>query len=294
MYTMKNTILISILISLFTSFKTSAQQDEVQIDIVPFMLRLDSLGYDTLNTDLICSIGRQFNYYGHNDKGNALIEYILSKKDSLTDEDYHDWSVLNTKNGNYAIAIDKLEKAMAENPEEIGPYYGWVLLYYYRDYEYALQILEQVDAYTPNFADAPSGEDVHYLKGLCHMQMQHPQKAINEFNIYINNLATTHGEDFVDVYTFVQKGRCLTKLGQYEEAIESFKKAITYYEDCTEAYYFMGLTQIEMDKQTEACHNFNSALDMINKGEKSNDVYVELFHEIYPQQIEQTIIENCK
>jgi tetratricopeptide (TPR) repeat protein len=291
---MNNAILITILISLFTSFKTEAQQDEVQIDVTPFMLRLDSLGVDTLDHDLVCSIGRRFNYYGHNDKGNALIEYTLSKKDTLTDEDYHDWSVLNTKNGNYAIAIDKLEKAMDNNPEEIGPYYGWVILYYYRDYEKALKILEQVDAYTPNFSDAPSGEDIHYLKGLCHMQMQHPQKAIDEFNTYINNLATTHGEDFVDVYTFVQKGRCLTQLGRFEEAITSFQKAIRYYEDCTEAHYFMGITQMKMNNQLEACLNFNIALDMINRGEKSNDVYVELFHEIYPDQIQQKINENCK
>ena len=124
--------------------------------------------------------------------------------------------------------------------------------------------------------------------------MQHYQKATNEFNTYISNLATTHDEDFVDVYTFVQKGRCLTELGQFEEAVKSYKKAIMYYKDCTEAYYFMGLTQIKMSQNEKGCQNLNTALEMINRGEKSTDVYVELFHEVYPQQIEQSIKEFCE
>ena len=189
-------------------------------------------------------------YYGNNERANEIISYAISKIDQPSAELYHSVSVQNTKNGNYSIAIDFLEKAMAINPQEVSRYYGWLLLYYYRDYEKALAVLEQNDAYTPNFADAPMGEDVHYLKGLCYMQMHHYQKAIDEFNTYINNLANTHEEDFVDVHTFVQKGRCLSQLGKFEEAILAYKKAIHYYENCTEAYYFMGLTQLEMNDKT--------------------------------------------
>ena len=266
---------------------------EKQYDIRPYLSKLDSAGLDITNDTLLFEVGYQNIHYGYNERGNALIEYSLSKRDTIIDEDYHGWSVQNTKNGNYSIAIDKLEKTLNLNPEEGSAYYGWVLLYYYRDYERALSILEQHDAYTPEFSDAPMGEDIHYLKGLCQMQLQHYQKAIDEFNIYIKNLVVTHGEDFVDVYTFVQKGRCLTQLGKLNEAISSFKKAIYYHENSTEAYYFMGLTQIKMDKTNEACANFNIALNLIKKGYKSSDTYVEFFHEIYAQQIEESIIENC-
>ena len=119
-------------------------------------------------------------------------------------------------------------------------------------------------------------------------------KAVDEFNSYINAMTTTIGEDWVDVYTFVQKGRCLTELGQFDEAITSYNKAIKHYENCTEAYYFKGLTQIAMTKKEEACTNFNTALGLIKTGFKNEDAYVEYFHEIYTQQIEQSIIEHCK
>lgn len=286
-------VCISLFFNACTSDKIIAQEREQSYDVHPYLAKLDSVGVDITNDTLLFGIGYQLIYYGKNDKGNALIEYALSKRDTITDEDYHGWSVQNTKNGNYAIAIDKLEKTIQLNPKEGSAYYGWVLLYYYRDYEKALKILEQHDAYTPNFSDAPMGEDIHYLKGLCQMQMQDYKKAIEEFNIYINNLATTHGEDFVDVYTFVQKGRCLTQLRKFDEAILAYKKAIKYYKNCTEAYYFMGVTQLKMNKKDSACDNFNIALNLIKKGYKSADTYVEYFHEIYPQQIENNIIESC-
>lgn len=287
-------IIVLVMLMLFRFADVIAQETEKENNISTYLHKLDSLEFDTTNLEEVFNVGYHIIYNGQNKMGNALMQYALSFTDSISDSAYQAWSIRNTKNGNYAIAIDKLEKAMLINPEEISAYYGWVLLYYYRDYEKALKILEQYDAYTPNFADAPSGEDIHYLKGLCHFQMKNYKNAVKEFDIYITNLASTHGEDFVDVYTFVQKGRSLTELGKFDEAILSFKKAISYYKDCTEAYYFMGLTQVKMKKQSEACINFNIALDMINQGEKSNDVYVELFHEIYPQQIQKSIDENCK
>ncbi|PCI93399.1 MAG: hypothetical protein COB15_16490 [Flavobacteriales bacterium] len=294
---MQNIILFLAIILLFiscTSDEVLVHPNEKKYDITSYLQELDSSG-DNINDDtLLFQIGYQNIYYGKYERGNALIEYALSKRDTITDNDYHAWSVQNTKNGNYKIAIDKLEKAMMINPQRESGYYGWVLLYYYRDYKKALAILEQQDAYTPDFSDAPVGEDIHYLKGLCLMQLKNYQKAVTEFDTYINNLARTHGEDFVDVYTFVQKGRCLTQLGEFDKAINSYKKAIKYYKECTEAYYFMGLTQLEMNKKDSACINLNKALNMIKKRYKSSDTYIEYFHEIYPQQIEENIIKSCK
>lgn len=294
---MRAVILLSIVVLFISSCaenKPEAQVVEEKYDVQPFLSRLDSAGYDITNDKLMFEIGYRMNYYGKFDKGNALIDYALSIRDSVVAHDYQSWSVLNSKNGNYAVAIEKLEKAIAMDFQEEADYYGWLLLYYYRDYEKSLSILERYDALTPDFSDAPMGEDIHYLKGLCHMQMNHYQTAINEFDTYINNLASTHGEDFVDVYTFVQKGRCLTELKRYDEAILSFEKAIKYYGNCSEAYYFMGLTQLEMNQKVKACSNLSFALDLINKGFKSSDNYVEYFHEIYPQQIELSIMESCQ
>ena len=102
-----------------------------------------ALIFNQITFSLISAIGAQDMYYGNNERGNEIISYAISKIDQPSAELYHSVSVQNTKNGNYSIAIDFLEKAMAINPQEVSRYYGWLLLYYYRDYEKALAVLEQ-------------------------------------------------------------------------------------------------------------------------------------------------------
>lgn len=239
------------------------------------------------------NLGYKELYFGNYEIGNEIINYSLSKWDSVSAEIYHAKSVLNTKNGNYSIAIEALENAYKLNPKGVCAYYGWVALYYYRDYEKALSLLEKCDSYTPNFSDAPMGEDIHYLKGLTQMALGRYKKAINEFDIYIQNLVLSHGEEFVDLYTYIQKGRCQSKLGLFEESILTYKRALHFSKLCSEAYYFMGLSQISINQKDSACLSLNSSLDLIKRGYKSSDTYVEYFHEIYIQQVEESIIKNC-
>jgi tetratricopeptide (TPR) repeat protein len=243
---------------------------------------------------VLASVGSQNLYYGKNERGNELIQYALSKMDSITGDELRSFSVQNTKNGNYREAIELLEEAMKLDSETVSRYYGWLLLYYYRDYEKALEILELHDSFTPDFNDAPMGEDIHYLKGLAHFQLKNYEKANTEFDTYITHLGNTHGEDFVDVYTFVQKGRSLVQLNRKEEAIAAYDKAILYAPSCTEAFYFKGLLLAEMGQIDSACIQLNTAKALMAKGSKSSDNYVEYFHEIYWQDIDEAIKKFCE
>lgn len=141
----------------------------IVVGIILTLIVILGLIFSQLTLRLIMGVGSMDIYYGNNERGNEIIKYAMTKADSLSDGDYHAISVQNTKNGNYDIAINALEKGMDINPRELGGYYGWILLYYYRDYERALKVLNEYDAFTPNFSDAPSGEDIHYLKGLAYM-----------------------------------------------------------------------------------------------------------------------------
>ena len=242
----------------------------------------------------LANLGYRAIYYGRNEIGNELIQLGISKMDSITGDQLRGLSVQNTKNGNYRQAIELLEEGMKLDPETVSRYYGWLLLYYYRDYEKALKILELHDAFTPDFNDAPMGEDIHYLKGLAHFQLKNYEKANTEFDTYISHLGNTHGEDFVDVYTFVQKGRSLAQLNRKEEALAAYDKAILYAPSCTEAFYFKGLLLAEMGQIDSACIQLNTAKTLMAKGSKSSDNYVEYFHEIYWQDIDEAIKKFCE
>lgn len=296
---MRNSILIAaLLMSLIFGCKsqevketeTLSQETKDYLDTV--LSYVDSFPIN--DGSALANLGYRAIYYGRNEIGNELIQLGISKMDSITGDQLRGLSVQNTKNGNYQQAIELLEEAMRLDPETVSRYYGWLLLYYYRDYEKALEILELHDAYTPDFDDAPMGEDIHYLKGLAHFQLQQYEKALAEFNLYISNLGSTHGEDFVDVYTFVQKGRCLAHLNQNDEAIKAYDKAIFYAASCTEAFYFKGVLLAEMGEKSSACNHLIKAKELIAKGSKSSDNYVEYFHEIYWQDIDEAIKKYCE
>ncbi len=235
-------------------------------------------------------------YNGNNERGNQIMSFAISKMENPSAEIYHALSVQNTKNGNYNIAMSALEKAYEMDPDEAGAYYGWVLLYYYHDYEKSLEILNKYDDSTPGFSDWPMGECIHYLKGLAYMQLHKYEIAIQEFNTSIDNASKEHGEGWVDYQVYLNKGICLFNLKMHEEAIVVFNKAIKSNDKSSEAYYYKGLALLKLDLKDKdtACHNLNKAYILIKQGYKSSDTYVELFSEIYEQQVEQSILENCK
>jgi tetratricopeptide (TPR) repeat protein len=294
----KYNLLALFLISLILGCKGQVMQEgellsqDTKDYLDTLVARIDSFPID--DPMVIAAVGSQNLYYGKNERGNELIQYALSKLDSITGDQLRGLSVQNTKNGNYRQAIELLEEAMKLDPETVSRYYGWLLLYYYRDYEKALEILELHDAFTPNFNDAPMGEDIHYLKGLAYFQLNNYEKANTAFDTYINHLGNTHGEDFVDVYTFVQKGRSLVQLNRNDEALATYDKAILYAPSCTEAFYFKGLLLAKMGEVDSACVQLNKAKKLMAKGSKSSDNYVEYFHEIYWQDIDEAVKKFCE
>tara|TARA_B110001450_G_scaffold85546_1_gene81439 strand:- start:2610 stop:3449 length:840 start_codon:yes stop_codon:yes gene_type:complete len=252
-----------------------------------------SILFNQLVYALLIGVGSIDINHGNDERGNKLMSYALSKIKRPGINTYHAISVQNTKNGNYNIAIPALEKAYKINPEEVGAYYGWVLLYYYHDYEKSLKILNTFDESTPNFSDYPVGECIHYLKGLAYKQLKNYEEAIREFDESINNDLKNHGEKWIDYQVFLNKGISLYYLGKHQEAILEFERTLKNYDKCSEAFYYIGLCKLALNFKDSACQNLKKANELISQGYKSSDTYVELFHEIYKQQIDEVILENC-
>jgi tetratricopeptide (TPR) repeat protein len=250
----------------------------------------DSLKYkvEQLDPPFMMRLGYQTTYFGNDDIGNELMQYAISKYDKPTGDDYHEISVQNTKNGNYIHAIAALENAVSLDPKVHG-YYGWVLLYYYRDYEKALAHLEAFDLLTPNFTDAPGGEDIHFQKGLAHMQLKHYEIAIKEFDLNSNEVSKKYGEKWTNPYCSLYKGRCYEAMKSWKKADKAYAHAITIDSNCTEAHYFRGLLHAQQNKIKTARPLLKKALALINRGNRQTDVYIELFDEIYKEDIEAAI-----
>ncbi len=229
-------------------------------------------------------------YHGNETAGNALQKLCLSKMDTITCDDYQEISVQQTKNGDYEKAISYLEKAIAIDAKGHESYYGWLLLYYYRDYDKALQHLNHFDALTPNFVDAPVGENIHFLKALCHYQKNNIKEAINELEINRDYEIKRFGKKNCNSYVYFYLARCFEKNGNDKLAEKNYLLSIKASEYHTEANYYLGLLYDKQHKKVLAQKHVAKAQSLLKMGYKQQDIYVELFDEVYASQIEETLL----
>lgn len=233
----------------------------------------------------ILEMGTYISYHGNDQCSNAMMKLCLAAHDSITASNWHVYSVQNTKNGNYAESIPALEKAVILDPKDIEGYYGWVLLYYYRDYERSLKHLEHYDQLSPG-VEAPVGENIHFLKGLCHYQMGNFQKAIEEFELNEAFEVKRFGRKNSNGYIYFYIARCYDQLGKIKPAEAYYKQAARYTLFPTEAYYYLGmLHKYKKGNAAMATKYLKDAHDLLLKGYKQQDIYVELFDEIYMTQV---------
>lgn len=239
------------------------------------------------------AIGSQMQWYGYDKEGNEIIEESIKKMENFSASQYHLVSIQNTKNGNYNKAIEYLDKASELNPKEVDGYYGWLLLYYYRDYEKALIHLNKYDDFTPKFIDYVGDDNILYAKALCYKQLGQFSKALDLFNEAIESELKEHDESWISHQLYFQKARTLHLLGYHKEAIEYYDKTISLWDKSSESFYYKGLAQIEIN-EIGGYENIERALNLVRNGYKSSDSYVALFDEVYELQIEQKYNELKK
>jgi len=286
------------LIVLFLSYQLSAQKDtssfyDTYERCITACNPNELLHYFELNhykKEQIINAASYLTYHGNDDCGNKLAKLCIEKNDSITAGNWHTYSVQNTKNGNYAEAIYGLENSLAIAPKEMEGYYGWVLLYYYRDYKKALLHLNHYDSLTPGVIDAPVGENIHFLKGLCYYQLNEFEKSILEFeknNVFEKN---HFGKKNVNAYIYFYMARNYDKQNNLKLAEIFYKKAIKQSQFPVEANYYLGLLykyKKHNFKKAKSC--FEKSKSFLKQGYKQQDSYIELFDEVYLTQINKEV-----
>ncbi len=237
----------------------------------------------------ILEMGTFISYHGNDKCGNELMNLCIAKHDSITAGDWHSYSVQNTKHGNYTEAIQALEKSLSINAREVEGYYGWVMLYYYRDYEKSLKHLNHYDELTPQDVDAPVGENIHFLKGLCYYQLSQYQNAIKEFELNEKFEASHFGQKNCNTYIYFYIARNYEKLNDLKNAEKFYKKAIKQTKFPIEANFYLGLLYKQLNKKDLSKKHLEKSLSNIILGYKQQDIYVELFDEVYKSQIEEAL-----
>lgn len=202
------------------------------------------------------------------------IEYDQENSDAWMER-----SVAFNKAGDFEKGFEYLNKAVELDPKLHLGYRGWIRLRKMRDYDKALEDFDRLDSLTPNFIDAPWGENIDFLRGECYFGKEEYKKAIESFNLNVKN----NKEDWVDIHTFVYLGLCEYEIGNYEKAIIEFQRALKQSEYTPEAYFGIAKSYYKLEKFEKAKENIIKAEQNIEY--KREDSYNEFLNEIYLSEI---------
>ena len=194
---------------------------------------------------------------------------------------YFEQSVALNKRGEYAEGFRLLNKAVELDPKSHLGYRGYIKLRFLRDYENALADFNRLDRLTPNFVDAPWGEDIDFLRGEAYFGKGDFRNAISAFSRSVEN----QGEDWADVQTFVYLGLSEYEFGNYEQAITEFHRALEQADATPEAHLGLAKAYQQLDNLEKAKEHVLKAED--NLKYKRDDAYKEFLNEIYLQDIQE-------
>lgn len=183
------------------------------------------------------------------------------------------------KSGDFKKGFEYLNKAVELSPSSHLGYRGWIRLRKMRDYDKALIDFDRLDSLTPNFVDAPWGEDIDFLRGECYFGKKDYKKAIEMFNRNIKN----QKEDWADIHSFVYLGLCEYALGNYENSIAEFQRALKQSERTPESYFGIAKAYQKLGEIDKAKKNILKAEQNISS--KRDDYYNEFLNEIYLSEI---------
>lgn len=241
------------------------------------------VGFGTLLILLVIGFTIWWNAKSNREKSDFFLTFNdferAIKYDQNNSEAWMEYSVQFNKAGDFEKGFHYLDKAVELDPKLHLGYRAWIRLRKMRDYDKALIDFDKLDNLTPNFVDAPWGEDIDFLRGECYFGKKEYKKAIELFNRNIEN----KGEDWTDIYAFVYLGLCQYELGNYKESINEFQRALTQSTNIPESYFGMAKSYQKLGEIAKAKENILKSEAHI--GSKRNDVYNELLNEIYLSEI---------
>lgn len=208
----------------------------------------------------------------------TMFDILIFQNPNYSDA-YFEKSVAFNKRGEYAKGFELLDKAVKLDPKLHLGYRGWMKLRKLRDFDNALNDFNKLDSLTPNFIDAPWGENIDFLRGECYFGKKKYKKAIEAFNLNIKN----NKEDWVDIHTFVYLGLSEYELGNYEKAISEFERALKQSKYTTESFFGISKAYYKLGNIDKAKENILEAEKNIHY--KRDDFYNEFLNEIYLSEI---------
>jgi|TARA_B110000211_G_scaffold187688_1_gene213267 tetratricopeptide (TPR) repeat protein len=203
--------------------------------------------------------------------------------------DYAYWakSIAYLKSGDFVTWKKLIDKAVEYNPKEHLGYRGWCRYQFFRDYKGAIKDIEKLNSLV-DYDIGQSQNGTYHLniaRGLCYKAIGEKEKAIA---IIEKQLKLNEEEDFVGANDYLHLGVLYLETGEFEKAVETFKKQ-SVNNELAENQYYLALAYQKLDKPAESKSCLKKAKEFYIGERKMFDPYSNPMDKIYLKDIENEI-----
>lgn len=192
------------------------------------------------------------------------------------------------KVGDHIKAMELLNKAVtmdtAQGSSATLEYRAWTYLYFYRDYEGAINDVELIEKMTGRPYNSCWGEPCGYQKGQALYKLKRYNEAIDAFKLVnIEEEKKGFSTDSNNMI-FFYIGRCFAEMNDYDNAILYYKKSLKAADKLPETYYQLGMVYKELGNNSLAQENFIIAREYLDY--TMQEPYIERFDEVFAYMID--------
>jgi tetratricopeptide (TPR) repeat protein len=194
------------------------------------------------------------------------------------------------KRGEHIRAMELLnevvEKDVKESSVNALQYRAWTLLYYYRDYQGALDDINLIEQMSNDNYSQCWGEPCSFQKAQALYKLNRYEESIAVMQNLIDIEVERYNEASNPMY-YLYLGRCFQHLGKLNGALNAYNKSLTYYPKSCEGHYFLGETYELKGDLRKAKLAYENALKF--KNYKMNEPYIERFDEVFAFQVKKKL-----
>jgi Tetratricopeptide repeat len=193
--------------------------------------------------------------------------------------------------GEYVEGLSYLEKAVSIDPFYYLGNRAWYRMRYLHDYKGAIADLDRLEKVAGHTLVYVTNAHMYMLKGLAYKELGDHQKALELYNIAIDEQIKAKGADWIGVHDYLFRGILKFEMGNHEDAIADFDLQQKQYELLADTYYYRGMALALVGRKEEARVDLQRAKELIlGDGQKRWEAFVILPNEIFLSQVETQLL----
>ncbi len=239
-----------------------------------------------LGEQFLAGVGEYY-YQGTPQETFLIKEGILHQPNAA--DLWREFGAPNIKRGFASASFEYYGKSVELAPIEWQGWRGYLYLYFYRDYQRALDDFNATDTLTPDFIDYPQATSVDFMRAICYLKLGKHEEMFRFLERHIAEEQRTVGEEYIDTRVFLYQGIAHMDQGRIEESMVSFKRGLkNANEKNADLWYYLAKAESMSGLHQEALASIEQAEQQFKNGYFHDRNYVEEFYQIYPSMIEKT------